>query len=299
MPGIDVLIPTYCRSAALALTLSTLAFQSHRDFRVIVSDQGDSQEALQSGEVRAAARFLQHRGHEVQLLSHLPRRGLAEQRQFLLDQSDAGYVLFLDDDLLLEEDVVERLHGAIREEGCGFVGCGLIGLSYLSDVRPDEQSIEFWTGRVQPELVQPDSAAWRRYRLHNAANLYHVAQRLRLSPREQRKYRVAWVGGCVMYDARALRAVGGFEFWRELPPEHAGEDVLAQLRVMAHYGGCALIPSGVYHQELPTTVPDRRVDAPRVLPIEDHDRRLREACAAEATRKALRALQIRVRRRNA
>ena len=37
--------------------------------------------------------------------------------------------------------------------------------------------------------------------------------------------------------------------------------------VMARYGGCGLIPSGVYHQELPTTVEDRRVDAPRVLPI--------------------------------
>lgn len=293
MASIDVLIPTYCRSAALALTLSTLAFQSHSDFRVVVSDQSDSQEALESGEVRAATRFLEHRGHEVRLVSHLPRRGLAEQRQFLLDQSRAPYVLFLDDDLMLEEEVLERLHAAIREEGCGFVGCGLIGLSYLSDVRPDEQAIEFWTGRVQPELIQPDSPAWGRYRLHNAANLYHVAQRLGLPPGRQRKYRVAWVGGCVMYDARALRSVGGFGFWQELPPAHAGEDVLAQLRVMARYGGCALIPSGVYHQELPTTVVDRRVDAPRVLPI---DVQARPLVAASSP---LRALRITVRRRDA
>jgi hypothetical protein len=30
-------------------------------------------------------------------------------------------------------------------------------------------------------------------------------------------------------------------------------------------GGCGLIPSGVYHQELPTTIVDRSVDAPVVL----------------------------------
>jgi hypothetical protein len=72
-----------------------------------------------------------------------------------------------------------------------------------------------------------------------------------------------------MYDVEALREAGGFQFWRDLPPDHAGEDVLAQLRVMARRGGCGILPSGAYHQELPTTVRRRRVDAPRVLPVHD------------------------------
>jgi hypothetical protein len=82
------------------------------------------------------------------------------------------------------------------------------------------------------------------------------------------RYRVAWVGGCVLYDTRKLRAGGGFDFWTDLPPDHCGEDVLAQLKVMARYGGCGLLPSGVYHQELPTAVPDRRVNAP--IALRDH-----------------------------
>lgn len=49
--------------------------------------------------------------------------------------------------------------------------------------------------------------------------------------------------------------------WQELPLEHCGEDVLVQLRIMALYGGCGLIPSGVYHQELPTTIVERSVAA--------------------------------------
>jgi hypothetical protein len=34
---------------------------------------------------------------------------------------------------------------------------------------------------------------------------------------------------------------------------------------MSRFGGCGIIPSGVYHQELPTTILNRDVDAPHVL----------------------------------
>lgn len=267
MAGLDVLIPTCGRAAALAVTLATLGAQSYRDFRVIVADQTEPPGVSESGEVKAAFRLLDLHGHAPALVANLPRRGIAENRQFLLDRVTAPRALFLDDDVMLEPGVVERMVRAIDEERCGFVGSAVIGLSHRHDVRPHEQAIEWWDGPVRPETVLPGGPGWERYRLHNAANLLHVAERLGLDPSHPRKYRVAWVGGCVLYDADALRSVGGFSFWRELPSEHAGEDVLAQLRVMARYGGCGLIPSGVYHQELPTTVTDRRFDAPRRLPI--------------------------------
>ena len=262
---VDILIPTYNRPTALAVTLTSLSAQTFRDFRIVISDQTETGQPLQRGEVRAALRVLRLHGHKVETFKHLPRRGMAEQRQFLLDQASAPYALFLDDDLILEPDVVGRMLAALQAEGAGFVGSAVIGLSYLDDVRPAEQYIEFWEGPVRPETVKPHSRAWQRYRLHNAANLYHVQQRLKLTPEKQRKYRVAWVGGCVMYDTAKLRQVGGFNFWRDLPFKHAGEDVLAQLRVMERYGGFGLIPSGVYHQELPTTVVERDVNAPYVF----------------------------------
>lgn len=262
---VDILIPTYNRPAALAVTLTSLAAQTFKDFRIVISDQTEDDQPLDRGEVRAVLRLLYLHGHTVETFKHLPRRGMAEQRQFLLDQATAPYALFLDDDLILEPDVVGRMRAALRDEDAGFAGSALIGLSYLDDVRPAEQHIEFWDGPVRPETIRPDSPAWQRYRLHNAANIYHVQQRLNLTPDKQRKYRVAWVGGCVMYDTAKLRQVGGFNFWRHLPFEHAGEDVLAQLRVMERYGGFGLIPSGVYHQELPTTVVERHVNAPYVF----------------------------------
>jgi glycosyltransferase involved in cell wall biosynthesis len=266
-PRVDILIPTFNRPGALAVTLTSLVGQTYRGFRVVISDQTDGWEIAEAGEVKAALRVLQSHGHPIDVHRHLPRRGMAEQRQFLLDQVEASYALFLDDDLILEPFVVEQMLTAIQEERCGFVGSAVIGLSFIDDVRPHEQRIEFWEGRVQPEEILPGSRLWQRYKLHNAANLYHVQQRLKLSPDRTRKYRVAWVGGCVLYNANKLRQVGGFNFWQDLPIRHSGEDVLAQLRVMRTHGGCGLIPSGVYHQELPTTVPDRQVNAPEVLSL--------------------------------
>lgn len=262
---VDVLIPTYNRPTALAVTLATLVSQSMRDFRVIVSNQSHDATPLATPEAEAVARVLQSHGHPLVTMTHVPRRGLAEHRQFLLERASAPYVLFLDDDLILEADAIERMVRAIQREGCGFVGSAVIGLSYVEDVREDEQAIEFWRGRVEPEAVAPETPAWGRHRLHNAANLFHVQQRMQVRRDECRVYRVAWTGGAVLFDRQKLIDAGGFTFWRELPGEHVGEDVLAQLRVMARFGGCGLFPSGVYHQELPTTLPDRSVDAPRLL----------------------------------
>ncbi len=90
---------------------------------------------------------------------------------------------------------------------------------------------------------------------------------LGLTQKEQRKYRVAWVGGCVMYDTEKLRRLGGYSFWQQLPSEHCGEDVLVQLRLMELYGGCGIIPSGVYHQELPTTIVDRSSPADKYVEL--------------------------------
>lgn len=265
MAAVDVLIPTCDRPAALAATLATVAGQSEADLRVVVSDQTEVGDGGIGAEAQAVLRLLQTRGCPVEAHRHLPRRGMAEQRQFLLSRARAPYALFLDDDVLLEPDLVARLLAALGEAGCGFVGSAVIGLSFVDDERPDEQDIEFWDGGVTPEEVSPGSPAWHRHRLHNAANLWHVQRRLGITPDRQRLYKVAWVGGCVLYDVDKLRRAGGYRFWTDLPRDHAGEDALAQLRVMGRFGGAGLIPSGAYHQEVPTTVPVRDVDAPVAL----------------------------------
>jgi hypothetical protein len=266
--SIDILIPTYNRPAALAVTLTSLALQDCHDFRVIISDQSPETGIAEYGVIQAVSNVLGLHGTPVEIHRHLPKRGMAEQRWYLLSKAEAPYSLFLDDDVILEPYIVGMMLKVIKEEGCGFVGNAVIGLSYLDDERPHEQDIHFWEGPVKPEIITPGSIAWERYRLHNAANLYHVQQQFQASAQNPQKYKVAWVGGCVMYDTEKLREAGGYDFWKDLPEQHSGEDVIAQLQVMALFGGCGLIPSGAYHQELPTTVPNREIDAPKVLDLD-------------------------------
>jgi glycosyltransferase involved in cell wall biosynthesis len=261
--SLDVLIPTCERKTALAITLTSLVGQSFQDFNIIISDQTEGESYFNTSEFKTLFRWFQESGKKVQAFTHLPRQGMAEQRHFLLSQAEAPYVLYLDDDLLLGSQVVERMIRTLTKEKCGFVGCAPIGLSHLDDVRPEEQRVEFWKGRVKPETVDPRLGAWQRHKLHNAANLYHLQQNYPY--KKVRKYKVAWVGACVMYDRVKLLEVGGFSFWPQLPSNHAGEEVYVQNLLMRRYGGCAIIPSEVYHLELPTKVKDRRANATELL----------------------------------
>jgi GT2 family glycosyltransferase len=212
------------------------------------------------------ARQLERRGVTVEFVRHLPRKGLAEHREFLLHRATAPHVLFVDDDVWLEPGTVSRLSTAMSELRCGFVGCAMQGLSFVDDRRPDElEPYEEWDGRVEPEAIGPDSPQTRRWTLHNAANPVHLAEKLGLAAGQWRAYKVAWVAGCVLFDRKKLVDCGGFDFWRELPAEHAGEDVAAQWRVMAKYGGAGVLPSGAVHLESETTVPDRDVQAVDVV----------------------------------
>ncbi|MGI5835083.1 MAG: glycosyltransferase family 2 protein [Chloroflexota bacterium] len=260
-PTVDVLIPSGGRKTGLAVVLASLFGQTYREFDLVVSDQGDDEEMLDSAEIQTLVRAFRYRGRQVRLFRHLPRRGMAEHRHFLLSQSQADYVHFLDDDVLLEPEVLERMLGVIQEENCGFVGCAAAGLSFLNDVRPHQQNIELWEGRVQPEPFDWDNLPWDRHKVNNAANTLHLAEKLVKGDKPVR-YKVAWVGGAnVLYDRAKLLDVGGFSFWNQLPPNHAGEEVLVQFLLLRKYGGCGVLPSGTYHLELPTLVSDRDVNA--------------------------------------
>lgn len=267
LPDVDVLIPTFRRPTALAVTLASLVGQGYPAFRIVISDQTDERPSFEVPEVETVCRVLEALGHRVDRHHHLPRRGIAEQRQFLLDRATAPYVLFLDDDVICERDLVERLVRAILRYRCGFVGSALIGPHYVGDVRPEQEApFEPWGDRVEPEEIRPGGPGWERASLHLAANVHHIAQRLDVDRDQDLVYRVAWVGGCCLYDRASLNAAGGFGFWRKLPEVHVGEDVAAQLRVMARDGGCAILPSGAWHQDrIETTHPDREHDAPFLL----------------------------------
>jgi GT2 family glycosyltransferase len=251
MATTDILLPTCNRLASLVMTLGGVAAQSVGEVRVIVADQS-AHAVADDPVVQTLGRVIEERGGAVEWHRRPPLHGIAEQRDFLLRQATAETVLYLDDDVLMEPCVLERLLAFLRDEECAFVGAFPAGLSHRHDVRPEQQRIEYWDGPVRPEIVEPESSQWERWQLHRAANLYHVAQSL--SPGEVRRYKVAWIASCILYDRQKLEDVGGFSFWSRLPRYHSGEEVLVQNLLMRRSGGCGVVPSGTYYSQAPTTV---------------------------------------------
>lgn len=262
MALVDVLIPTCDRTTGLAIVLAGLLGQRFTDFDVVISDQSVREAPFESVEIRTLVRALEWHGHRVSLHHNLPRRGMAQQRHFLLAQSAAPYAHFIDDDVVLEPGVIERMLGVLRAEGCGFVGCPAVGLEYLSDERPHEQAhFEPWEGPVTPEPFTPDELPFLRHKVNNAATPLHLERRL-VRGGQPLRYKLAWAGGAnLLFDRAKLLSVGGFSWWERLPPAHGGEEVVVQWLLIARYGGCGVLPAGTYHLGLPTNVPDRARNA--------------------------------------
>lgn len=251
MATVDVLLPTYNRLTSLVMTLSGVAAQTHTDLHVIVADQ--SQEPVeQEPVIQTLQRVIEARGGSVEWHTRPQVNGIVEQRDFLLRQATAGALLYLDDDVFMEPGVVERLQKMLQDQRCGFVGAFPAGLSHQEDVRPEQQLVDYWDGPVQPEVVEPGTPQWERWQLHRAANLYHASRSI--PPGEFRLYKVAWIASCILYDRAKLLEVGGFSFWPRLPRYHSGEEVLVQNLLMRRWGGCAIMPSGTYYTQVPTTV---------------------------------------------
>lgn len=268
IPGsdVDVLVPAFDREGAVAVTLTGLLGQQVRPARVVVSDQSPTGVVVGSALVAGVVRLLRARGTDVELLHHPSGQGVAENRAHLLSRARAPYVLFLDDDIVLEPEALGRLLAAMGELRTGLVAMAMTGLSFADDVRPHEQESFEVLDRgapAAPEVIRKGSPAWERWRLHNAATPTHLGARLgldRFAP-DWAAYRIAWAAGCVLFDREVLQATGGFDFWRDLGPAGYGEDVVAQLRVIEAAGGVGVLPTGAHHLELPTSVGTRNVDA--------------------------------------
>lgn len=249
--ALDILIPTIDRVESLIATLTSVAMQEIEPPRVVVADQS-ARAAASSPVVRTLHRIIEARGAEVEWHYRPSSKGVAEQRDFLLGQASAPAVLFLDDDVVMEPWVARQLLAVLDEQGCGFVGAFPAGLSFRGDMRPAQQHVELWDGPVRPESIGPSTPEWRRAELHRAANQWHASRGVPAGTVQL--YKVAWVASCVLYDRQKLIDVGGFSFWRRLPRHHSGEDVLVQNLLMRRWGGCAIMPSGTYHSEVPSTV---------------------------------------------
>ena len=111
-PELTVVLATFNRRKILARTLDALDRQSHRDFEVVVVDDGSSDGTWPWLEARAAAASRPR----LRALRQ-ENRGQGQARNLALREVAGGLVLFLGDDILARESFVAEHLSAHREAG--------------------------------------------------------------------------------------------------------------------------------------------------------------------------------------
>jgi len=92
---IHVPTPTFQRLKAPVATLTSLCYQFEKNFEIVISDQSLDEDIYNDKTIQTIINLLELHGRPVSILKNFPLKGMAQQRQFLLEKSDSCYSLFL------------------------------------------------------------------------------------------------------------------------------------------------------------------------------------------------------------
>ncbi len=112
IPEASVVIPTFNRRAVLERCLTALAHQTHRNFEVIVVDDGSTDDTIAMLERLRAAHSALHLRWFVNEIN----RGANASRNRGTEAARGGIVAFLDSDCVAEPDWLERLLGGFSHD---------------------------------------------------------------------------------------------------------------------------------------------------------------------------------------
>ena len=126
---VSAIVATKDRSGILKRTVHSLAGQSHLPSELIIVDASGDEEtrklcALQLGELNFGVLYVK-----------ADVAGAASQRVLGLKHASESVVWFLDDDVILEDGVVERLWGGIGQQGVGAVNAMISNQRYTKPGR--------------------------------------------------------------------------------------------------------------------------------------------------------------------
>ncbi len=161
MPSVDILLATYNGARFLPAQLASLSRQSHRDWRLIVRDDGSSDGSLD------IVRQWADREQRALLVVVDGIKGLGPAQSFgrLLDRSDAPYFAFCDQDDVWDEVKVQRLLAEVLAmEADHGLALPMLAHSNLAIVDEDltPTGANFWEGAriVCPNIgrSEPDKA---------------------------------------------------------------------------------------------------------------------------------------------
>ncbi len=118
-PAISVIVPVYNIERYLPACLDSLLAQTHRDFEIVVVDDGSD-----DGSAAIIHRYAERHPELIRPLSK-PNGGLSDARNHGIDHARAAYLAFVDGDDLVAPTMLERLYACAQRSGADLVVCGI------------------------------------------------------------------------------------------------------------------------------------------------------------------------------
>ena len=119
-PEVSVVVPTHDRRELLALTLSTILWQSDVDLEVVVVDDGSRDAAV------AATVVGQRHDRRIRLVRHETPRGVSTARNHGIAESRGSWLAFCDDDDLWASEKLALQLATARDSGRQWVYTGAV-----------------------------------------------------------------------------------------------------------------------------------------------------------------------------
>jgi CDP-glycerol glycerophosphotransferase len=156
-PEVSVVVPVYNVEPYLPQCLDSLLAQTFDDYEVVVVNDGST-----DGSRVIIDRYVAEHPGRVRALDK-PNGGLADARNYGIDNSSGKYLAFVDGDDEVEPDMLSAMHARARATEADMVMCGIVS---FANGGPSEQ--------VYPYYPEPDIGVFGSDLAHEPRLLFRV-----------------------------------------------------------------------------------------------------------------------------
>ena len=117
-PLVSIVVPVYKVEQYLARCVESIQNQTIQDIEIILVDDGSPDQC------GAMCDHLAETDNRIKVI-HKENGGLSDARNWGTAQADADYVVFIDSDDYIDDDMVERLYADVTQEDADIATCGI------------------------------------------------------------------------------------------------------------------------------------------------------------------------------
>lgn len=127
---ISVIVPVFNVENYIDECLKSIIAQTYEDIEILCID-----DCTLDNSINIVKKYM-HLDPRVRLINHPQNRGLGGARNTGIRQAKGEYIVFVDSDDILREDMLEKCYAAITSHDVDAVVCGLMQLSVANDRTP-------------------------------------------------------------------------------------------------------------------------------------------------------------------